>query len=787
MKRVLLIVGIAGATLILLAAAAAVILIKPETLKNQALARLSAASGYTVTAGPASLALGWRGAGVQVRRLTATAPDSSTVIAVDNLAAYVKLLPLLQHRVVLQHLRLDRPTYVLRNVAGPPEVATPSAASRAAPAAVLDVDSWSIADGTYRQIDAGREDVTLSGIDLDGALHQDARAGAVLEAHGRIRHSVFLAGPRPWPVDDVKTEAKVRITPAADSLAVDMLDLAIGEIHGRFSGGYARRPNGWAGGLRGGVDRESWDKFQALLAPVAASFARFEIAGNIGLSEIECRRTEDGKNDVSGSVDLDDLSVRMAGAPVGLSNFQAKIRFTPEAVAMEGGRGIVAGSPLTLDATATGTEVRQVHAHVVTSVSGATVSQLVPQGAPFTLGAGTIHLDLKLETSFPGRSLPRVNGRIGLEGLGGTANGLAFSEVNGTVDMSGRTADISNVRAKVGRSDVTLAGQVPDVLQPSLDFTLVSNHLDVDELNSSPPSTPAASSTKPMRSPVGIPGQGSLEAGTVRFQGQDYQNVKAKVRLDANGILLNDLTGTLHGGQISGNVRIAPQAGHWAYDGAFTAKGVEAGSVLATWVPGAQVLDGRMNGTANLSGEAGTGADIQKTLSMIGEAQLSGGAFRNLNGLESLGKVLHVSDLSADRWPIQDLTTHFEIKNGAAVLKGLHVVQAGLDWNLGGQVGFDGSLNMTGTLRARPEQLKLPAQAAAITPYLMQPDGRIAVDFKMGGKATAPALDMNWDALLAQAAGHLTRGVVPGVKDSLKTPAVLDKFKNLLGGKKGGG
>jgi hypothetical protein len=250
-----------------------------------------------------------------------------------------------------------------------------------------------------------------------------------------------------------------------------------------------------------------------------------------------------------------------------------------------------------------------------------------------------------------------------------------------------------------------------------------------------------------------------------------------------------------------------------------------AGQVLATWIPRAQIVEGKVSGVVDLSGLAGKGADPKKSLTLVGDAVLDGGAFRNFSGLAELSKYINAPQLTAQSWPIQDLATHFEVKDGAAVFKGLHLTQPGLDWNLVGQVDFDGALALKGTLRAAPDRLKIPAHVAPYTKYLVHSDGRIAIDFKVAGKSSALSVSLDWDDLLAHAAGKLAQdeatnliqeqiqkaiqGKHPAVKapgdtakakadsvrtplpfptaaDSLKPVNVLDKLKNLLGGKKGG-
>ena len=825
LKRVLLTLLITGATLVLIATVAAVVLIKPEKLKAQVITQLQNRTGYVLTAGPASLALGWHGAGIKVHQINAQSPDSSVVITMDDLAAYVKLLPLLHHQVALEHVTLGKPTYVLRKGTPRPAPTERAPGGHATSLAQLGIDSWSVSDGSFKQYEPGRGEFTLSGIDLGGGLKWQRQAGFDGSVKGTIKQGVFFAAGRPWPFENLKIDTDFRLSGTADSIQVQKMDLGISGLKGTFKGGYTRRNGAWVGDVRGSVNQAAWSKFEDFLTPLAVAMKRFDVDGSVGLPDVHLWRTANGQNNIEGTLSVLDLSVKMQGAPAGLSQFNGTAHFTPETITLKGGKGVVAGQPLALDLDMTGASPRKVRAHVVTSLPGTVAGQLIPKDKPITLSSGNLNVDVVLERAFPGKELPTWAGRVQFQGLSGTLNKLPFAEGSGNVAMNGMAADVQTLHMKIGRSDFTVHGTIPDVTNPWFNFSLVAGVLDVDELMSKAETTGGASSTdasgKPKRSPLGIAGQGPARVGTLHFKGEDYREVTAQVRLDQAGITLDNLTGRAFGGAVAGNLRLAPRDGHWVYDGKLTGRDMTASAVLGTWLPKANIVEGRLNGVVDLSGQAGKGTDPKKTLSLVGDAKLDGGAFRNFTGLASLSKYINIPELTSQGWPIQDLATHFEIQNGAAVFKGVHLSQAGMDWDLAGAIGFDGGLNLNGSLRALPERLKIPSEVAPYTKYLVSRDGRIDIDFKVTGKSSAPNVSLAWDDILSHAAGKFAqdqatniiqqqiqkaiqggrtptpadtstkakadsiRKVVPFPTqvDSLK-PNVFDQLKNLIGGKK---
>jgi hypothetical protein len=761
LKRVLLTLLITGATLVLIATVAAVVLIKPEKLKGQLITQLQNRTGYVLTAGPASLALGWHGAGIKVHQINAQSPDSSVVIAMDDLAAFVKLRPLLHHQVALEHVSLGKPTYVLRLGTVKPAPAPQSPGGHATSLAQLGIDSWSVSDGSFKQYEPGRGEFTLSGIDMGGGLNWANEAGFNGTASGTIKQGVFFAAGRPWPFENLKINTDFRLSSAADSIQVQKMELGISGLKGTFKGGYARRNGAWVGDVRGSVDQAAWSKFESFLTPLAVSLKRFNVDGSVGLPDVHLWRTANGQNNVEGTLSVVDLSVKMQGAPAGLSQFHGTAHFTPETVTMKGGKGVVAGQPLALDLNMTGTSPRKVRAHVVTSLPGAVAGQLIPKDKPITLSSGSLNVDVVLERAFPGQGLPTWAGRVQFQGLSGTLNKLPFAEGSGNLTMNGMAADIQALHMKIGRSDLTVHGTIPDVTNPWFNFSLVADVLDVDELTAKAEATGDMSSTdasgKPKRSPLGIAGQGPARVGMLHFKGQDYREVTAQVRLDQAGITMDNLTGRAFGGSVAGNLRVAPRDGHWTYDGKLTGKDMTASTVLGTFAPRANIVEGRLNGVVDLSGQAGIGVDPKKTLSLIADATLSGGGFKNFTGLSALSKYINASDLTAQSWPIQNLATHMEVRDGAAVFKNLHLTQSGLDWDLAGAIGFDGGLNVQGSLRALPDRLKIPSQVAPYMKYLVHSDGKIAIDFKLTGKSSSPNVILDWDDLLKHAAGKFAQ------------------------------
>jgi hypothetical protein len=792
-KKSALGLGILVAVIAVLAVAA-VLLVRPERLKETALQRAREATGYAIEAGPAGIHVGLSGVGVRVEDLRAAAPDSSQVIRVAEADVYAKLWPLVRKRVELRRVVLHRPVLELRAAVagGATSGGAGGIAASASPAfAFLAVESWAVEDGGYVQHGPAGT-VTLDAVDLAGGFSWTATHGAAGNARGTVGSGLWSGEAGTFVLPGFRTRVDFRLNAAGDTLDLPAITLASGPVQATLSGSFARLGKEWAGALEGRMGAVRWDAIRSILPEEdLAALSGVDLDGSFALPGLRIERTRTGENRLSGRLVFSEVSVKAPSAPLGLTAAEGTVDFAPGVVAVEKGKGRLGDHGLSFSARLEGSPPSRIEASVATHIDGSTLAGLLPAEMPLTLERGTVDLDLSAVGPFPVKPsrLPEVTGTVDLAGFAGTYRALPIRNGRGRLRFAGHGVEVRDLGASLGRSDFTVNGSLADLARPDLRFTWTSDRLDLNELF--PQASGAPSDTGDAAPLVGVPGSGTVHVKSLRFRKTEARDVIATVTAGLDGIRAENASAKLYGGAAAGRLALVPVAGGktWRYDGKVDAKGVGIGQVLADWTPVGNRVEGTASAAMTFSGSEGPGTDPLRSLDLSAVTDVRQGAFRNVPALQSIARYLNVKEAVGERWPFQDLTAGFMVKEGRLVVDTLRVTQTGLGWRLEGAVGLDGSLAMTGTLLADPARIDLPSELQILAPYVAQADGRIPVDFRLSGGIADPTVSVDWDALGKRAAEKAKREerdkLQKELEKSITDPKTLQKLKNLLGGKKG--
>ncbi len=791
-KKFALGLGTLLAVIVVLAIAARFV-IRPERLKEVALSRARATTGYAIEAGPARIHLGTSGIGVRVEDLRAVAPDSSQRIRIASTDLYLKLLPLLGRRVELRQATLHRPVLELRPAASAPPTpggpgTTPPAGSPAF--AFLAVERWSVDEGTYVQT-GPMGTLTLNAVDLTGGFSWTAETGAAGTARGTVGNGLWSGAAGAFGLPGFRARADFDLNAAGDSLDLSSITVESGDVAARLSGSFTRVGAEWPGALEGRVEPVGWDAIRAILPEEdLAALAGADLDGRFALPGFRIEHTEAGENRVSGRLVFSEVSLKAPSAPLGLTGAEGRVDFAPGVVAMEKAKGRLGDHGISISARLEGTPPSRIEVSVATRIDGATLAGLLPASVPLTLTAGTVDLDLSAAGPFPvaPARLPELTGTVDLAGFAGTYREIPIGKGRGRLRFAGHAVEVRDFGASLGRSDFAVNGTMADLARPDLHFTLNSDRLDLNELF---PEAAASGDTAGSAPPVGVPGTGTVRVGSLRFRETELREVTAKVTAGLDGVRAEDIAAELYGGAATGRVALAPveDGRAWRYEGRVALKGVQVGNVLADWTPLGKRVEGTASAAMTFSGREGPGADPLRALELSGTTDVGQGAILNVPALRSLATYLDLKEAAGDRWPFRNLAAAFAVKDGRLILDTLRVAQTGLGWALGGTVGLDGTLALSGILLADPARIDLPSEFQLLAPYVAQADGRIPVDFKLTGEAASPVVSVDWDALARRATEKARTDerekLQKELEKSITDPQALDKLKKLLGGKKG--
>ncbi len=778
---------------IVVLAIAALFVLRPERLKEAALSRARASTGYAIEAGPARIHLGLSGIGVRVEDLRAVAPDSSQRIRIASTDLYVKLLPLLGRRVELRQVVLHHPELELRPAV--PAMSAPRGPGTAPPPgspafAFLAVERWSVDQGAYVQT-GPLGTLTLNAVDLTGGFSWSAETGAAGTARGTVGSGLWSGASGAFGLPGFRARADFDLNAAGDSLDLPAITVESGDVAARLSGSFTRVGAEWPGAVEGRVEPVRWDAIRSILPEEdLAALAGVDLDGSFALPGLRIEHTEAGENRVSGRLVFSEVSLKAPSAPLGLTGAGGTVDFAPGVVALEKAKGRLGDHGITVSARLEGTPPSRVEASVATRIDGATLAGLLPAAVPLTLAAGTVDLDLSAAGPFPvaRTRLPELTGTVDLAGFAGTYRALPIREGRGRLRFAGHAVEVRDFGAAVGRSDFAVDGTLADIARPDLHFTWNSERLDLNELFPEAAASADTGGTAPL---VGVPGTGTVRVGSLRFRKTELRAVTAKVTVGLDGVRAEDIAAELYGGAATGRLALAPveDGTTWRYEGRVSLKQVQVGSVLTDWTPMGKRVEGTATAVMTFSGREGPGADPLRALDLSATTDMGQGAILNVPALRSIAAYLNLKEAAGERWPFRSLAAAFAVKDGRLILDTLRVAQTGLGWAIGGTVGLDGTLALSGILLADPARIDLPSEFQLLAPYVAQADGRIPVDFKLTGGAASPTVSVDWDALARRATEKARTDerekIENELEKSITDPKTLDKLKKLLGGKKG--
>ena len=219
-------------------------------------------------------------------------------------------------------------------------------------------------------------------------------------------------------------------------------------------------------------------------------------------------------------------------------------------------------------------------------------------------------------------------------------------------------------------------------------------------------------------------------------------------------------------------------SGIWRYEGGFDFDHVQAASLILGWNPAGALVEGDLGGRLDLSGKAGQDLDPRRSFRLDGNLDVTEGALVNFSGMAALGSALRIKGIDSRRWPFKTLGLRFRIEDGNLVLETMRMDQAGIGWTMTGRIGMAGELDLSGTANLDPERITLPQHIAFLAPNMVEENGRIPVDFRVGGTLENPLPVLDLKALTERATNRMKKKEGENLEKKLE-----DTFKKkVLGG-----
>ncbi len=346
-----------------------------------------------------------------------------------------------------------------------------------------------------------------------------------------------------------------------------------------------------------------------------------------------------------------------------------------------------------------------------------------------------------------------------------------FTVDSGEINYDGASLRLERVRARYGRSDVQLDGEIDGLswreymkqktLSPRAAFRVHSRRLDLDALFPHLAGDSAAPADTSSRPPL-PPGRAHLlvDADTLWLGGAVWRRVHAEFTLEGERCEIDTLHGLVYGGRLG-------LAGHIdslslpkpSYELHLEADSLEVGDLLGRFGAAGRHLRGRSQLSAHINGSGQTASDVIAALTVDGTVKLFDARLQELN---VAGKIQELLGLKLqDPLPLKSVVNSFRVEHGRTRVDDFKFSTPQGAWILGGSAGLDGSLDYALAGRMPPElaaKVSLPDSWTQALPaewrgrvdpldLLKGDDGAIDLFFKIGGTFRQPDVAVDWDRL----------------------------------------
>lgn len=414
---------------------------------------------------------------------------------------------------------------------------------------------------------------------------------------------------------------------------------------------------------------------------------------------------------------------------------------------------------------------------------------LLPGDVGAIVRGGAASLDAKLTTADGGY---RVEGAGKLQDvrLRGQASSGAFRALATWSPARPDVAKLDVTGLKLQGPGIDLGGNVSVETAPVRAwFVLTGPLLDLDAvMGVLPPSQPGAQQAAPQ------PAGGELLPEATRRQLQatavhgtvalarlkagriDATDVKARATLSNGALILDELTATVFGGQVSAagtRVSLAEPVPTWTL--AAKLRGLDLEKTLSAFAGRAPLL-GKLDGTLDVAGKGTDWAAMREGLSGLAALAVKDGALTTTDlgasvlgglsqGLRAVGKgaaAQKVGGAAGGKTSFRDLAGQFTVKDGFLTAKApLAFASSAGDATLGGKIGLDGRLGLDG-------QVVVPRKTLAeVASGIPLPD-RLAVPLAVGGTLSAPSVSVRADQAVAALVKGGAKQAVEGARQKVE-------------------
>jgi len=347
--------------------------------------------------------------------------------------------------------------------------------------------------------------------------------------------------------------------------------------------------------------------------------------------------------------------------------------------------------------------------------------------------------------------------------------------LNGIIAFNNQLIESKQLSMHLGESDMTMAFTMRNYLamvmeeakeagKPSMLVTLNSRQLRTADLmgeEEKPESAERTPTAKPSKRSRGqaegttevqagllpnIDVDANVSIGKLMTEKFDFTNARGSVKIRSGVITLENFSiNAFEGTVVTRGTLDARQFDRRPFDLNLEVVGVEAHSILPKFTSFGNNLFGKFSMVTSIKGDLNDTLGLDtKTLNGSGTVQIFDG---KLIGYPLTAKLADYTGIGELREVVfKNWSNAYTISEGRIHIKDAKIAAANTDFSLNGSQGFDGSLDYKLLVRlpdAVSNRLKIGGLGGGLIGFLKDKEGRINLNFDVGGTATNPTFGLD--------------------------------------------
>ena len=239
-----------------------------------------------------------------------------------------------------------------------------------------------------------------------------------------------------------------------------------------------------------------------------------------------------------------------------------------------------------------------------------------------------------------------------------------------------------------------------------------------------------------------LDGQGTLQAGLLRFGSIQIRHFGANLRLEARRVVFTELKAQAYGGYAQGGLAIKFSRNNASFDSYATVKRIDVALLLDAFPNARGKMTGKMEGDLKIGGEIAHSAHPLERLHGSGHLIVRDGKVPSLKLNANLMKLAHYNDLGParnDPSSFKSVSTDLELDHQRISSKVIDIDGYGVDVDASGSVSVSGSdeLSYQGVAQIVSKQGFMTNLLGRLAGGTVQ-DGKLSFPFHVGGTIDNP-------------------------------------------------